>query len=389
MAKKKQINTDNHNQFKYDAIIFRQTQEQECPIYAIFAAPVGEILKWAEIRRRSEHEDGHQRALNVSKVNAVTKFFTVDPKNSIPTSVVIVLNVDVGIVSGTTNPCLEKLLIRVHGKNKPGLIIDGQHRIFGMDKRDNNLLVSIVALLNASDSEAAFQFLVINNKSAKVSPDHIRTLALDYSKDTLEERLRKARITLSKNLPFVGLVEGDSESPFKGLVALKTTKDDEDKMIDPSAIEGAMSYIKEQRMRGLTEEEDNICQFFYAIWRPVKKAWPELWDASSALMMKAGILCMTQYLVDAVINKFDNDNFDNEFDILNPQNVSKYVSNMLKLQEREFWILPWKPSSYDNKVGKKVILDSLKRIARNKRAGEDWKKGITMLLGAGEQDFTS
>ena len=42
-----------------------------------------------------------------------------------------------------------------------------------MNKFSGDTLVNVVALLNPDEMEIAFQFLVINNKVAKVPADHI------------------------------------------------------------------------------------------------------------------------------------------------------------------------------------------------------------------------
>jgi hypothetical protein len=54
--------------------------------------------------------------------------------------------------------------------------------------------VNVVALIDADDDEAAFQFLVINNKATRVAQDHIKLLSLHYTEDVLADRLRSARM---------------------------------------------------------------------------------------------------------------------------------------------------------------------------------------------------
>jgi hypothetical protein len=104
--------------------------------------------------------------------------------------------------------------------DKPGLVIDGQHRLLGMQRFHPDCKVCVVALLNVDDMEKAFQFLVINSKAAKVPTDHIRTLALDYQEDELAERLKTARVVLHDNLKYVGIMDTDEDSPFAGNIAL-------------------------------------------------------------------------------------------------------------------------------------------------------------------------
>src|SRR5262249_52697241 len=67
--------------------------------------------------------------------------------------------------------------------HKPGLIIDGQHRVRGT--RVANILFSITALPNATWEELAFQFIVLN-KSAKKVPDSLLINIVGNSLSPLE-----------------------------------------------------------------------------------------------------------------------------------------------------------------------------------------------------------
>lgn len=367
----------NKKIFQYDAIIYRQRKKTESPVLALFSAPVGEVLEWATIERSTESNTGHQRALKISKVNAVKNYFKNDANNTIPTSVTIILRTDEQDMDVSEKPSRYNLSIKPSrkGKNPPGLVIDGQHRLLGMNEFDPQIHVSVVALINASDVEAAFQFLVINNKSSKVSSDHIRTLALKYDKGVLSDRLKRSRITLNKNLQFVGIVEEDENSPFKGLVSLETQKDESKKIIDPAAIEAAFAYIREQNVPELSDTDD-LYEFFFALWRPIKEKWSDkTWGKESYLTKKVGIICMTMYLTDMIIHKYDLD----DMDITDPERIQAQVSEILESQEEAFWHSSWKSSSYDTKAGRASILKALTQIVRNQKKGLAWHEDIDML----------
>ena len=178
---------------------------------------------------------------------------------------------------------------------KPGIVLDGQHRLLGMKQFSPMCMVNVVALLNIDDMEKAFQFLVINNKVVKVSGDLIRTLGLDYQEAELSQRLNNARVSLHDNLRFVGYADSEDESPFKGIVALVGEEATQaQRYVPPSAIESSIGIIQGKKVREL-DEDDALCEFFYSVWRPIKTAWPDLWHRDSKLLNKAGIIAMTSY----------------------------------------------------------------------------------------------
>jgi hypothetical protein len=260
---------------------------------------------------------------------------------------------------------------------KPGIVLDGQHRLLGMKAFSPSCMVNVVALLNVDDMEKAFQFLVINNKAAKVSGDLIRTLGLDYQEEELSKRLEFARVALHDNLKFVGYADTENESPFKGIVALVGDPATQgQRFVPPSAIETSYAIIQGKKVREL-EEEDALCEFFYSIWRPIKATWRDLWNRDSKLLNKAGIIAMTAFMADALVSRFD---FAEDLDITDSEELERLVRHFLQSQTPEFWKRDWKPSTYDTKGGRDLIVQSLTQISRNLRADRTWSEDLTILL---------
>src|SRR5262249_37445077 len=160
-----------------------------------FVALAKDILKWAGIRRVGEQPKGIQRILKGTRVNAVRKFLTVNGTNTIPTSVIVAFSPAIATFTSYLNvmsECFKNVDIKnsvgekldwgilafdfsepVQEHDRPALIVDGQHRLQGMTKVDEDIPVLVVALLEASLEEQAFQFVVINNKAAKVPTDNV------------------------------------------------------------------------------------------------------------------------------------------------------------------------------------------------------------------------
>jgi DGQHR domain-containing protein len=364
--------------YHYPCLVYRQRPDsQDAPTFCIFQAPVAEILQWAAIKRLAEEPGAPQRRTNPVKLAAIKNFLITEPKNTIPTSVTLAIRLPEEemkrlITTATQNHAT--LNIAVEGEPKPGLVIDGQHRLLGINEFNPHCPVTVVALLNADDAEIAFQFLVINYKATRVSTDLFRALALHYKEAQLETRLKTARLTLDQNVRFVGMVDVEESSPFKGIIAWDNNPEAQ-RIVAPTAIEASISYIQHQKVKAL-ESDDVLLEFFYAIWRTVQQRWSSLWNKKdSRLLKKFGVLGISQYMTDALVTSYDW----SQWDISDPVEVTKQVEVLLRYQARQFWEVPWPPSSYDTQSGRALIVESLVQIARNLRAGGIWYEDVKLV----------
>lgn len=361
--------------FDYECLVSHQRDTAGAPTFLLFHAPAGEVLQWAAIRRLEEEAGAPQRHTSPAKVRAIRRFLETDERNTIPTSVIVTLDLTNGQF---TEPVAPSTIGRIRfvwdeGAPQPGLVIDGQHRLYGIDAFNHNTQVNLVAITHAGDMEKAFQFLVINNKASKVSQDHIRALALHYDEGALRERLKTARLNLDPNVGYVGIVNEGEDSPFRGMIAWPTTPEP-NRVIIPSAIEASITYIQQKKVKDF-ESDDVLLEFFYTIWRRIYVRWPELWTAQSRLLSKVGVICMTQYMTDALTSSYDL----GRLDISDPDQIGQLVDEILATQERKFWRVPWTSSSYDTKVGRALIVQSLTQIARNLRSGSPWFEDVEMV----------
>jgi DGQHR domain-containing protein len=253
--------------FRYECLVTKQQTATEAPTFCLFHAPVGEILEWADIKRLEEEAGAPQRRTSPAKVKAIKRFLETNPRNTIPTSVILTIDISLDLikpvaVNGPSSFGIIEFEV-TPGSTKPGLVIDGQHRLLGMKDYAPTMDVNVVAILGATDMEKAFQFLVINNKASKVSMDHIRALALHYEEDALKKRLETARLTLDPNVGYIGLVNNEEDSPFRGMVAWPLTPE-ANRIIVPASIEASIGLIQQQKVRDF-DSEDVLLEFFYTI----------------------------------------------------------------------------------------------------------------------------
>lgn len=344
----------------------------------MFTAPVGDIIEWSVIPRLTPGTpEGIQRAKNDYKVRGIKSFLTADARNTIPTAVVLTFGPGTYALTTLENgvECLEV----DSSKKELIFVVDGQHRLYGLYEFNPKALVPVVAILEATADERAFQFVVINNKVSKVSTDHIRALALRYSPDSsntdLDARLRTARLSLNKNLGYVGLANELEDSPFKSLINLPSTNP-ENKWVAPASIESALAYIQSKGLQAL-DDDDCHFEFFIAMWASIKSEWTTAFSKESKLLSKVGIQCMTRYITDAIDYMVGFS--DDEFDFSNRSDVDAATKRVLRYQEQAFWTSDWSISISDTKSVRDDIDEALRVIQQNIRHKHTWNEGVTLI----------
>lgn len=373
--------------YRYPAIETRQRPDvKNAPTTLLFSAPAGEIDKWAAVSRLGHDGTGIQRRKNKAKVAAVARFLDQDAKNTIPAAITVALH-DVDI---ETDEC-GQTFVSITGLEAGGrgLIIDGQHRLFGVAAKDPAMPLNVVAILDPSDVEIAFQFLVINNKSTKVPTDHIKLLSINFEDGELQSRLRTARMVY-KLANLVGLVDQSDDSPFFHSITWpvdERKEDDRQELVTPSSIEMSLNYLSARNLPGLEDSDDARLAFFFAIWRAVKAEWPQLWIPKSKLLSKVGVVTMTQFLLDDLTPLIDRDTIQAD----DTDQVEREARSVIKDISPEFWTDKWRLSSLDTSAGRQIVLESLKRARRNGIRELPWRVGVALFESTegGETDDES
>lgn len=378
--------TTKIQKFEYYALGFSQRTEKDAPKFILFHAPASDIIEWADVDRlKPENPTGAQRPLRDLKVKKVAQFLKADERNTIPTAVVIALDRDAVSFNGIDDGNHKRgqhgrLVITLKGGNKPGLIIDGQHRAFGVAKHSATLHLNIVAFIGEDDdAERAFQFVVINNSATRVSRDHIRALNLSYDKEMLNNRLvQSAGVSLGmKDAKYEDYEFVDSMAPFKGLLNWPTNKNG---FIAPNAIESALAETKDRA--ALLGIEDLERDFFVAIWSRIKGQFASAWhedssDRPSHLLQKVSIIVLTIYILDSL--EAAQRMSDEPLDFANEKTFQTSVDRVLKRIPSEFWTIEWQQKELDTSQGRAVLLDALKTIDSNSRHGRPWYDRVPLV----------
>jgi DGQHR domain-containing protein len=369
---------------KYPCIIFKQRQTENSPTFCMFHAPASEIIKWSTIPRISDDRKGVQREKNDFKVKSISNFFSQDSRNTIPTAIIVTFAAGAFEVEKVDEKSsINSITIKEEDKDKI-FIVDGQHRLHGIDSFDPTASIPIVAILDASDEEKAFQFIVINNKVTKVPADHIRALSLNFSgqvneNQDLEQRLKTARLTLHRNIGYVGLADELKDSPFNGLIDLPGKPDQENRSVVPSAIESSIAFIQSKKFKQLTED-DAALEFFLVLWSVIKSEWPDVFNKSSMILKKVGLVSMTKFVTEALdsLSTYSDD----PIDFGNSEDLEIGIKKILRFQTSEFWKQEWTTPASDTKAFRDLIENSLKLIQQNIRDKGVWSDGVSLVKNA-------
>lgn len=379
-------------QYNYPAIVYRQRGTAEA-LFCVCTASVGELRLWARVDRLTPgNQLGVQRARKDARVDAIEDFLKVDPRNTIPTSVIVALPTSAASFGGLdlasvgTVPQATTLTITTNdAQAQPGLIIDGQHRTDGIAQFDATMPVNLVAIIGPSDDEIAFQFVVINNKVTKVAPEHIKALKIGYSAADLDSRLRKsARMKSSGEPAYLDQIDTQADSPFKGRLKWPRNEDDPKRAIPVNAFEMAMAHIARQRIDQTPSSDPNpdfVVRFFIEVWKVVSEKWAVVWvDPTQKLTTKVGVVCMTEFLVELLVNWSTSPT--QNIDLTDLNQVRDLVGAALNQLEPALWISDWNAASLDTSSGREKVINALKAVQHNKLKGLPWDLKTGLLAGA-------
>lgn len=152
---------------------------------------------------------------------------------------------------------------------KPGIIVDGQHRVFGAALADENLLLSVCAIPDASWAESVYQFVVINQKAKPIKPAFLSSIiatSLNSSEiEAVYERLETSKIDVGR-AELMERINTDSNSPFKGMIDFQ--------------VAGAPGFLQFPGIAALARDFESIPRQFPALllngtWSSAEGSWVE------------------------------------------------------------------------------------------------------------------
>jgi hypothetical protein len=304
---------------------------------------------------------------------------------------------------------LERLYHEVYDELKPGILIDGQHRIMGT-RTIPNVPFLVTALPRADWPELAFQFIVTNRAARKVQESLLisiigNSLSKEQRRD-IDARLRDANIRVGL-IEAVMMIHEDEGSPFYGLVSFGLKN--EQGFLDAAAMRGKVVKPWYERQTPIKELFEHLCrgrkqserteywkseqlwlEYFIAFWSAVKERYrgssvfsSELYDKNRknpvSKLMTATVLMIFQKTVLSSLFVYlreqeATDKIPISERIPNSAALSNLVTKRLERLTPEFF-QGWKLQGFDGSLGPREDLsDAIEKVVTGEKTVAQLKK---------------
>ena len=402
---KKQVQGESKEPLHLAGLLVSQRESESAPSLFVFAARASKIRLWAGIQRTFEKPKAAQRMLSRTHVKAIKNYVNASADNVVPTAVTIALPSNAyEIVEDTALPGdsgfarLARLRIQAPAatgeEEKPGIIIDGQHRLFALaelcDEAEDVPVIGCV-ILGADLLECALQFVVINNTAKRIPTDLVKAILAELgpeAEETFLDRLQRVGITLGRFQSALRLLDQRDDSPFLGRLDWPINRDGV-RRVKPAALEAALrTILAELDSPSGKPTVDEAVLLLCAIWTGIRDAWSVadvVWDdPSSKLVSKAGLVAATEFVVERLNVRAEEGIDVSDWDVVHDES-----KRMFGRVPGEFWLFPWSQKGLDTSAGRGLIRNALSRVRRQaSREGTDPFDGV-MLIASRAQEADS
>jgi hypothetical protein len=271
----------------------------------------------------------------------------------------------------------------IEGVSKPGLIIDGQHRVFGAKNvSEHDVILPVVLVPGLAFAEQVFQFYVLNSKARPLKPTELRrivsTSLTNEEIDDLYQRFKtagidadEARWTLELNTHPV--------SPFKSLIDFGFG---EHGTVIPENVADQVvrSFMKMPKTRyrqlitPLGERWDDPelrLEIFFWFWNAVKHEYSDAWDEAmemarsgekAQLFMKVALLTLQQFLLDRFVTALPFRSASDDPPLMSESEVQGMVKSVLTNLPQQFFTREWKMKQIDTTEGRKSLYAAMEAV---------------------------
>ncbi len=269
----------------------------------------------------------------------------------------------------------------------PGLIIDGQHRVFGAKEVvDFDVEFPVVLIPGLEHKEQVFHFYVINNKAKPLNRTHLRRIiATSLSKKEIEElydRLKNAGVE-AKSAELTYRMNNDDDSPFKGIIDMKLpgTKGSLDENIANTLVTRFMKLGNRYKLlvKEVNEWNEDSYDYklkcFYAIWAGIKEIYNKAWEQAiqdnatneqRQILTKVSLIMLQEYVLESLHHNMPERLAEGKPSPLSDTDeLKKRVKYSLMFVNEEFFLQPWRKKGLDTSAGHELFMNNLKRAAAN------------------------
>lgn len=267
--------------------------------------------------------------------------------------------------------------------SKPGLIIDGQHRVYAAKNvNEFDVLLPIVIIDGLPMAEQVFHFYVLNNKAKPLTKTELRrtisTALTSEEIDGLWIRFKAAGVDPDK-VRLTHLINTEEASPFRGLIDFGMAgdagflKENVAYQLVDSFVSMPARYRALGRNISAWESKDDKASrlpTFYAFWRAVKDIYPDVWadgvankGKASQFFMKVSLLTLQSFILDNLLtvnNVLRKQEKDPPFADLS--DLADHVASTIEDLPEEFFTREWTEKQIDTVPGRKMLRASIQEV---------------------------
>jgi hypothetical protein len=274
----------------------------------------------------------------------------------------------------------------IEGVSKPGLIIDGQHRVFGAKGvSEHDVALPVVLLPGLDFAEQVFEFYVLNSKARPLRPTELRrivsTSLTNQEIGDLYERFRAAGIE-AEEARWTLELNTRPDSPFRGRIDFGY---DESGAVIPENVADQVvrGFMKMPRRRyrqlinPLGEQWTNPTsrlEIFFWFWNAIKAEYTDAWIEAEAtsdsgekpqLFMKVALLTLQTFVLDRFVTALPYRSATDDPPLKTEEEVGKMVKSTLTNLPQEFFQREWRMKQIDTSEGRKALYEIMEGVWNN------------------------
>jgi DGQHR domain-containing protein len=262
---------------------------------------------------------------------------------------------------------------------KPGLILDGQHRVFGakeFEDAHDEIFLPIVLLPDLAPEEQVFHFYILNNTAKPLNKSQLRSIvstSLARAEiDDLYLRFEQAGVD-PEQAQWTFLVNNTEESPFMGLINFGLSGESgplKDGVMD----QVISSFVKlPKKYNSLVEKvpewtnnpdsRDFKLTLFYALWDSVRSNYPSAWrkgqSGDGQLFYKVGLLGLQDFILEQLKSALP---WMTESPFSSPEVLRDAVTTSLQRLPEKFFLQDWVVKSLDTRDGMDFFIKQINEV---------------------------
>lgn len=275
----------------------------------------------------------------------------------------------------------------IEGISKPGLIIDGQHRVIGAKNVSaHDVQLPVVVMYALPHEEQVFQFYVLNKKAKPLGATELRriisTSLTNEEIDNLQRRFKTSGID-TEEARWSYEMNHSPKSPFRGLIDFGLGSNG---VVIPESVADQLvrKFMKMQRKRFSKlmdpvkerwDDPESRLGIFFDFWSAVKEAYADVWEdalemaekdqTQHQIFRKVSLLTLQQFLLDRFVTALPYRGKDANPPFYDAETTREMVLQTLENLPSKFFKEKWMIKQMDTSEGRALFYETMSQAWDN------------------------